>query len=139
MLIPVVYWSGTGNTEKMAEAIAEAIAASGREAKLLPVNETNACDIAKYDTIVLGCPAMGCEQLEECEFEPFMAELELSLIGKRVALFGSYGWGGSYMEEWRSRCENAGAKLVYEPVLAQDAPDEEALSACALLAAACCK
>lgn len=130
MLIPVVYWSGSGNTEKMAECIAEAINANGAEAQLLQVSQANAEQIAAYDNIALGCPAMGAEQLEECEFEPFMAELEGKLEGKRVALFGSYGWGGSYMDEWRARCEAAGAVVVGTPVLALNEPDDEALSAC---------
>jgi len=133
MIIPVVYWSGSGNTQKMAEAVAEAIAASGSEARLLQVSETSAAEVAGYSNMALGCPAMGVEQLEECEFEPFMAELEALLSGKKVGLFGSYGWGGDYMEEWKARCETAGA-TVLEPVLAMNEPDSIALEACAELA-----
>lgn len=138
-MIPVVYWSGTGNTEKMAEAVALSITSAGGEAQVIPVGEADVNEVAKYDTIILGCPAMGAEQLEEGEFEPFMQELEAQLNGKKVALFGSFGWGGSYMEDWKARCEAAGATLVCEPVLAQDAPDDDAIQACKELGEACSK
>ena len=133
MVVPVVYWSGSGNTQKMAEAVAEAINAAGAEAKLMQVSETTADEVAGYSNIALGCPAMGAEQLEEGEFEPFMAELEASLGGKKVALFGSYGWGGTYMDEWKARCEGAGAELACDAVLAMNEPDDDALAACAEL------
>lgn len=132
MVIPVVFWSGSGNTEKMAQAVADAINAAGAEAKLMQVSETSADEVAGYDVMALGCPAMGSEQLEECEFEPFMAELEAKLGGKKVALFGSYGWGGTYMDEWKARCEGAGADVA-DPVLANNEPDDDVLTACAEL------
>ena len=112
--IPVIFWTGTGNTQMMADAIAEAI---------------NAADeAAGYDALALGCPAMGAEVLEECEFEPFFTELEGKLAGKKVALFGSYGWGGSYMQDWEARVKDAGATLVADGVLALGAPDDEAVA-----------
>lgn len=95
--IPVVYWSGTGNTKIMAEAVAEAIEKDGNKALLYNVSETTAADIFQYDAIALGCPSMGAEVLEEYEFEPFFSEIEGMLQGKKIALFGSYGWGGTYM------------------------------------------
>lgn len=128
--IPVIYWSGTGNTKLMAETVAEAINAAGAEALLQEVSATTAEEAAKYEAMALGCPAMGCEVLEECEFEPFFSELESLLNGKKVGLFGSYGWGGTYMQEWEERVRNAGAKLVAEGVLAMNAPEEDALAKC---------
>lgn len=126
--IPVIYWTGTGNTQIMADAIADAINAAGAEALVKNVADISADEAAKYDALALGCPAMGAEVLEEDEFEPFFAELEGKLSGKRVALFGSYGWGGTYMQDWEARVQDAGAELVAEGVLALGAPDDEALA-----------
>ncbi len=126
--IPVIYWSGTGNTQIMAEAVAETINDAGAEALLKNVAEISADEAAKYEALALGCPAMGAEVLEEYEFEPFFMELEKQLSGKKVALFGSYGWGGTYMQDWEERVKTAGAKLVADGVLALGAPDAEALT-----------
>lgn len=131
--IPVVYWSGTGNTKIMAEAVAEAVKQDGNEVLLCSVGDTTAADIAQYDAVAFGCPSMGVEVLEEYEFEPFFAEIEAMLQGKKVALFGSYGWGGTYMQDWEARVKNAGAELVAEGVLAMGTPDAVSLEACAEL------
>lgn len=131
--IPVIYWTGTGNTQIMAEAVAAAINAAGAEALLQEVSAANTDDTAKYEALALGCPAMGAEVLEECEFEPFFTELEAQLGGKKIALFGSYGWGGTYMQDWEARVRGAGAALVAGGVLAMGAPDEAALEQCAEL------
>lgn len=135
--VAVIYWSGTGNTEAMAKAVAEGVQAAGAEADLFTVHEITAADAAKYDRLALGCPSMGDEVLEEMEFEPFFTELENRLSGKRVVLFGSYGWGdGEWMRSWEARCNDDGANLVCDSVICNEAPDEEALSACRALGAA---
>ena len=128
----VIYWSQTGNTEQMANAIAEGIRAGGLDCDLLNVSEISAGDAAKYDKLALGCPAMGAEVLEESEFDPFFTELESKLGGRRVALFGSYGWGdGQWMRDWFQRADNAGANLYGdEGLMAHEAPDAAALAAC---------
>ncbi len=130
--IAVVYWSGTGNTEQMANAVAEGIQAVGGTAALLGPGEFTAADVAAYDALAFGCPAMGAEQLEEGEFEPMFSAVEGSLNGKRIALFGSYGWGsGEWMQDWAERCRQAGAVLLHDEGLAvNEAPDDEALDAC---------
>lgn len=129
----VIYWSGTGNTEAMANAVYEAASEAGADAKLMTVSDISAAEAAEYDVLLLGCPAMGAEVLEEEEFEPFFSELEGSLGGKKVGLFGSYGWGdGEWMRSWQERTEAAGAVLIGS-VIANDAPDDEALSQCAEL------
>ena len=110
--IPVIFWTGTGNTQMMADAIAEAINAAGAEAVVKNVSEITADEAAGYDALALGCPAMGAEVLG----------------GKKVALFGSYGWGGSYMQDWEARVKDAGATLVADGVLALGAPDDEAMA-----------
>lgn len=130
----VIYWSQTGNTEQMATAIAEGIREGGMECDLLSVADTNAGAAAGYDKIALGCPAMGAEVLEEAEFDPFFTELENRLAGRKVALFGSYGWGGGeWMRTWESDCAAAGITLCAESVICQDKPDDAALAACAAL------
>lgn len=128
--IPVIYWSASGNTQMMAEAIAAAVNAEGKEAMLVRVDEISAQEAAQYPVMALGCPSMGVEVLEEYEFEPFFAELEGMLYGKKVILFGSYGWGGSYMQDWESRVKAAGAELLTDGILAMGTPDAAALESC---------
>ena len=97
----IIYWSGTGNTEAMAMAVLEGAKEVNPDTKITNVAEISADDAANYDTLILGCPAMGAEVLEEEEFEPFFSALESKLSGKNVALFGSYGWGdGEWMRSW---------------------------------------
>lgn len=126
MKTAVIYWSGTGNTEQMAAAVAE-----GAGADLFQVSEFSG-NIADYDRIAFGCPAMGAEELEEGEFEPFFAGIEGALSGKTVALFGSYGWGdGEWMRAWVDRTAAAGASVLDgEGLMANEAPSEEDLAKC---------
>lgn len=133
----VIFWSQTGNTEQMANAIAEGIREGGMECDLLNVADTNANDASAYAKIALGCPAMGAEVLEETEFDPFFTELESKISGRKVALFGSYGWGdGEWIRTWAEDAEAAGARLVVEPVMANGSPDGDAETACAALGTA---
>ena len=132
--VAVVYWSGTGNTEAMAKAVEAGIKEAGSEADVLTSAQFDAGKVAEYDAIAFGCPAMGNEVLEESEFDPMFTALEGSLKNKKVALFGSYGWGdGQWMREWEERCKNAGAILAAESVMANDAPDAEAEDKCKAL------
>ncbi len=132
MAVSVVYWSGTGNTEKMAQAVAKGIEEAGKEANLLEVGAADASALAGEDAFALGCPSMGAEQLEEDEMEPFVEALEPLVSGKHILLFGSYGWGdGEWMREWAERMKNAGAVLVREEgVIANEDPDDDALEEC---------
>ena len=110
MEIAVIYWSGTGNTKMMAEAVAEGIAEAGAQAVVKSVSEITPDEAAAYDKIAFGCSAMGAEVLEETEFEPFFTMVEDNLKGKKIVLFGSYGWGGSYMQDWEARVQADGAE-----------------------------
>ena len=132
MSVSVVYWSGTGNTEAMANAVAEGITAAGGEAKVLPVSEANVDELVKEPAFALGCPSMGVEVLEEDEMEPFVEALEGKVSGKKILLFGSYGWGdGEWMRNWAERMTNAGAVMVEdEGIISNDAPDDEVVAAC---------
>ena len=132
--VAVVYWSGTGNTEAMAKAVEAGIKDAGSEAVVLTSAQFDASKVAEFDAIAFGCPAMGNEVLEESEFDPMFTALEGSLKDKRVALFGSYGWGdGQWMRDWEDRCKAAGAVLAIESVMANDAPDAEAEDKCKAL------
>ena len=127
----VIYWSGTGNTEAMANAVLEGMKSAGAEASLLTVDQVNAADLGGYAAIAFGCPAMGSEVLEEMEFQPMFDACKRSLGGKSAALFGSYGWGdGEWMRSWEKDCGDAGINLVCESVICCDAPDEQILESC---------
>ena len=130
--VGIVYWSGTGNTEKMAACIAEGVREAGAEAVLMAPPEFSAARWPEFQAVAFGCPSMGTEQLEEEEFEPMFSAAEGTLSGKKIALFGSYGWGdGQWMRDWRSRCDDAGADLYgTEDLIVNDAPDEAAQAAC---------
>ena len=131
MAIPVIYWSGTGNTEAMAKAVAEGIKANGKEAKLLAVGDASAADVEAAEAVALGCPAMGDEILEEDEMEPFVESIADAVKGKKVVLFGSYDWGdGQWMRDWQERMKGYGANVVKEGLIANLEPDDDALAAC---------
>lgn len=135
--IAVVYWSGTGNTETMAEAVAQGAREKGAEVELLRAEEFGAGQVPVYDAIAFGCPSMGVEELEESEFAPMFESCEPAISGKRISLFGSYGWGdGEWMRNWEESCKQDGAVLVSEGVICNDAPDDEAIAACKALGAA---
>ena len=129
--VAVVFWSATGNTETMANAVADGAKARGAEVSLINASDFSAANVGEYDAIAFGCPAMGAEVLEEGEYEPMFAALEGSLSGKKIALFGSYGWGdGQWMRDWEDRARTAGANIVTDSVTANNAPDDAALDAC---------
>lgn len=131
-MIAVVYWSGTGNTEMMAKAIAQ----GAGEARLVSVDDLGDFAVDAYDKIAFGCPSMGAEQLEESVFEPFFIEAEGALGGKKVALFGSYGWGDcSWMRDWEDRVKASGATLIEDGLTINETPDADGLALCEALGA----
>jgi len=133
--VAVIYWSGTGNTEAMANAAAEGAKAAGADVSLLTCAEVSG--VSAFDAVALGCPAMGAEELEDSEFLPMLEGIEPELAGKKVALFGSYGWGdGEWMRNWEAECAEAGISLATESVLANEAPDDEATEKCKALGGA---
>ena len=132
--VAVVYWSGTGNTEQMAQAVAAGAQEKGAQVSVMTSAEFDASMMDAYDAIGFGCPSMGAEQLEETEFEPMFSACESKLEGKKIALFGSYGWGdGEWMRTWEATCREDGANLVSEGVICNEAPDGEAEAACQAL------
>ena len=133
--IAVIYWSMSGNTEAMANAIAAGAQGAGAEVDVKQVSDITVDQALEYDKLALGCPAMGAEVLEESEFEPFFTELESRLGGKKVALFGSYDWNdGEWMELGEQRADEAGLNVV-DSVIAKDYPDDEAAAECMRLGA----
>ncbi|MCI5975684.1 MAG: flavodoxin [Clostridiales bacterium] len=133
MKVSIVYWSGTGNTELMAASAAEGAKRAGADVEMLTAAEADA-SVLKSDALLFGCPAMGAEELEETEFEPFFSAIEGKLAGKKVGLFGSYGWGdGEWMRTWTERVKKAGGVMIADGVIANEAPDEAASAECEAL------
>lgn len=129
--VAVVYWSGGGNTAQMATAVMEGIQAAGGEATVFFAGEFDSSKMDDFDAIAFGCPAMGAEVLEESEFEPMFRDCESKLSGKKIVLFGSYGWGdGEWMRTWESECKADGAVFAYPCVIAHETPDEDVLAQC---------
>ena len=130
----VIYWSGTGNTEAMANAVAEGMREAGAECAVWTPADVSADAVKELDAAALGCPAMGAEELEETEFAPMFDAVKSALAGKAVGLFGSYGWGdGEWMRDWENDVKATGGELVREGVICCEAPDDEALAACRAL------
>lgn len=135
--IQVVFWSQSGNTEAMANAVADGIRKAGKEADVVFVGDASINELKSAKVFALGCPAMGAEVLEEGEMEPFVSDLEMSVSGKTIGLFGSYGWGdGQWMRDWVDRMTSAGATVVDgEGVICMGAPDADATAQCEALGA----
>ena len=133
--IAIVFWSGTGNTEAMADLVKEGVESSGGSAELMQAADFSSAQLDSYDAFAFGCPAMGSEELEDSEFEPMWNEVEPHLAGKRVALFGSYDWGtGEWMETWQQRALDADADVTVT-VIANLYPEGDAVEACKNLGA----
>ncbi|MEW9079767.1 flavodoxin [Terrisporobacter glycolicus] len=125
--INIIFWSGTGNTESMAQAIFEGSKNNGNS-KLLTVDKATLDDVKEADILFLGCPSMGVEELEESEMEPFMESISNNISGKKIVLFGSYGWGdGEWMQDWEERIKNCGGIIVEESIICNESPEENIL------------
>lgn len=139
-MIKVVFWSQTGNTEAMANAVVEGIQAAGGQGEAVSVSDISTADLSGDAVFALGCPAMGDEALDDGEMEPFVEELCGSVSGKKIGLFGSYDWGdGEWMRLWEERMKKAGAVLVSEPVICNLTPDDEGVAKCKALGEALAK
>ena len=131
MKTAVVYWSGTGNTEMMAQEVLQGMKDQGAEAEMIEVSSFQAEQMGDYDAIAFGCPSMGDEELEDTEFAPVFEACESALSGKKIGPFGSYGWGdGEWMRNWEAKCREDGANLVQDGVICNEEPDDEAKEAC---------
>lgn len=132
--VAVVFWSGTGNTEAMANMVAAGAKAAGADVTVYTASEFQAGLMDGYDAIAYGCPAMGSEELEDSEFQPMFDDCKGKLSGKKIGLFGSYSWAeGEWMRIWQAECEELGANLVMDGVICYDAPDAEAEANCEAL------
>ena len=132
--VAVVFWSGTGNTEAMADKVAEGAKEAGAEVSVFSAEDFSADKVEEFDGLAFGCPAMGDEELEDTIFEPMYAACEPKLAGKKVGLFGSYGWGdGEWMHNWEDTCKEDGAVLVADGVICQEEPDDDAVESCKAL------
>ena len=132
--VAVVYWSGTGNTEMMANEVAEGAKAAGAEVSVFTPDTFSADKMDEFDAVAFGCPAMGAEELEDTEFEPMFNDCRAKLSGKKIALFGSYGWGdGEWMQTWEGSCKDDGAELACDSAICTEEPDDDAKAACQAL------
>lgn len=135
--VAVVYYSGTGNTEAMANAVVEGAKEKGAEVTLFTSSDFSAAKMEGFDAVAFGCPAMGAEELEDGEFKPMFDDCSAKLGSKKIALFGSYGWGdGEWMRNWDAACKEMGANLACDYVICNEAPDAAAVDACKALGAA---
>ncbi len=135
--VAVVFWSGTGNTETMAEAIAEGAKNAGAETCCCPAGNCAEETVLEFDAIAFGCPSMGDEILEEDEFQPMWDSIKTKLGSKKVAIFGSYGWGdGEWMRNWEEECNSLGINLVQGGLMLNEAPDDAGIEECKALGAA---
>lgn len=129
--VAVVYWSGTGNTETMAQEIAKGVESAGNTATVITVSDFSAAKVAEYDILAFGCPAMGAECLEEGEFEPVFEECKPELKSKKVALFGSYDWGdGEWIRTWEDDCKSSGINLIAQSLIINNTPDSTGCADC---------
>ena len=135
--VAVVFWSSSGNTEAMANAVLEGAKAAGADAEIFETGAFDAGKISGFDALAFGCPAMGDEVLEEDEFQPLWDDCKSALVSKKVALFGSYGWGdGDWMRSWEADAKDAGISLVCDSVICNETPDDGGIEDCKALGAA---
>ena len=130
--IIVAYWSQSGNTQAIAEAIGEGIVLAGKEVLVTEISKISPLDLKTEDRFALGCPSMGSEELEESEMEPFVRDVEIFAAGKKILLFGSYGWGdGQWMRDWVQRTNDANA-VIYtdEGLILNETPDDDGIAKC---------
>ncbi len=128
--VAVVFWSGTGNTEAMADLVAQGVKEAGGDASLIQISDFDESQIDDFDAFAFGCPAMGDEELEDTEFLPVYDIVEPLLGDKKVVLFGSYDWNdGEWMELWEQRAQDAGVNVV-DSLIAKDYPNDEASAEC---------
>lgn len=131
----IVYWTSSGNTEEMASHIADGVRKAGKEPEIVQVSKIDPDTLKDQSAFALGCSAMGAEELDEDEMEPFVESVEKFSAGKTIGLFGSYGWGdGEWMRTWVKRMQDAGAVIPDgRGVIAQESPDKEAVDECEAL------
>lgn len=131
MLVSIIYYSGTGNTEKMAELIAEGVREKGSTANVVNVTGATAEDIQNADIVLLGCPSLGAEELDHDVFEPYLENNMDLLRNKKVSLFGSYGWGdGQWMREWNDNMVSQGIEIFVSPLIVNETPVGDSAETC---------
>ena len=128
----IIFWTQGGNTGAMASAIGDGVKEAGKEPVFLSPSEAKVSELTELNGFAMGCPAMGCEVLEETEMEPFVSEVESIIKGKKIVLFGSYGWGdGQWMRDWEERMKSAGAIIIGgEGIIAHEMPQDADIERC---------
>ena len=120
----IIYYTGTGNTEEIAEYIGEGAESAGSNVKLINVEEADESAV-DADFIAFGSPAGGAEEIAP-EMVEFFEGIKDKIIGKTVGLFGSYDWGqGGWMETWREEIINEGLSVVNDGLIIHLAVDDD--------------
>lgn len=133
--VAVIYWSGTGNTEEMTNAIADRLKEKEIDIDIYQASGFDASKLADYDGFAFGCPAMGDESLEDGEFEPMFESVESKLDSKPVVIFGSYEWNdGQWMLDWQERCKNSNINLASDGLAVYSSPEDDDIESCQDLA-----
>ena len=115
----------------MVEDIGCGIKEAEKEVEILEVSNATDKDIIDAEVVVLGCPAMGVKELEDSEVIPFIDNNVALMQGKKMALFGSYGWGtGEWMDAWKEQMASLGANLVTEPLIVNEFTDGQDEAIC---------
>ena len=129
--ILVLYYSRTGNTERMAKAVAEGAQING-DIKVELTFHVDPEELSTFDAILVGAPTYHHEM--PLDFKNLFEEAAvkgLSLKGKVGAAFGSYGWSGEaprlILEIMKYKFE---MQVVEPPLLSKYLPDQKMLSSC---------
>lgn len=123
MKTTIIYWSSTGNTEKMAQLIGKGLTEIAVDVAIKQVSESSCQDIEDSDIVLLGCSAMGVEEIDTSEMEPFIKTNGEAFVNKKVALFGSYGWGdGEWMQDWETMMSDLGASIEVDSLTVNEMP-----------------
>lgn len=129
-MLSIIYYTETGNTEAMAEAIKDGAEESGKEVRLVVVDEATVADVEEASEVLLGCPAKGDEEIEDLTFRPYLESVMDLLKDRKVGIFGSYAWNdGDWIVNWKEEMEENGVEIVTS-LKVYDYPDSDALEEC---------
>jgi flavorubredoxin len=125
----IVYLSTSGNTKRMADAIAEGADSRGVKARVESFYEVDMDDVRNADAIALGSSTFWYKMHDAISH--FIDRLEKEGIDAKIgAAFGSYGWSGEAPVQIAGRLREMGLRVV-DPVLrVQWQPDEKDLKEC---------
>lgn len=135
MKVSIAYYSETGNTQQLADILANSLSDLGAEVYKAAVSDVENEQFLSGDLLIFATPASGAEEIDQLEMQAFIDDIASQLSGRKIFLCGTYGWGdGEYMQAWSEAMQNLGCELVHEPFVCLEAPDEDAESKIAEIA-----